>query len=43
MLDHATAEGFLRPEHRELVMAGSELDPLLERMAAAAPLSLDNV
>ena len=43
MLDHATAEGFLRPEHRELVLAGSDLDPLLERMATAPPLSLDKV
>ena len=41
MIEHATGEGFLRPEHRALVLAASELDPLLESMATAAPLTLD--
>ncbi len=36
-LDHATAEGFVRPAHRELVLAEADLNQLLERMAAFQP------
>ena len=36
-LDHATAEGFVRPAHRELVLADTDLTRLLERMAAFQP------
>ena len=43
MAQHATREGFLRPEHQALMLAGAELDPLLERMAVAAPLTLDKI
>jgi uncharacterized protein (TIGR00730 family) len=43
LLDQALQEGFLTQSHRELVMAGRELGPLLERMAVAAPLTIDKV
>ena len=43
MLDHALAEGFLAPHHRELVLAGVALPELMTRMAAVAPLTIDKV
>lgn len=43
MLQHATAEGFLRPEHQALVLSDGELEPLLHRMATVAPLTLEKV
>jgi uncharacterized protein (TIGR00730 family) len=36
-LDHATAEGFVRPAHRELVLAEADLHQLLARMADFQP------
>ncbi|MDP2308771.1 MAG: TIGR00730 family Rossman fold protein [Pseudomonadota bacterium] len=36
-LDHSTTEGFLRPEHRAFLLAGSEVDPLLDAMIAWRP------
>ena len=36
-LDHATTEGFLRPEHRGFLLSGSEIDPLLDAMTAWRP------
>jgi hypothetical protein len=36
-LDHTVAEGFLRPEHRGFLLAGAEVDPLLDAMAAWTP------
>jgi uncharacterized protein (TIGR00730 family) len=33
-LDHATAEGFVRPENRGLVLSDTEPERLLQRMAA---------
>ena len=38
MLDHAVAERFLRPAHRELVIADSDVDALLQRLAAFVPV-----
>jgi uncharacterized protein (TIGR00730 family) len=43
MLDHARAEGFLRPEHRALVLHGTDHVELLTRMAAQAPMTIDKV
>ncbi|MGH0035782.1 MAG: TIGR00730 family Rossman fold protein [Myxococcota bacterium] len=34
MLDHATEEGFVRPEHRAMVASASEADALLDRLGA---------
>ena len=36
-LDHAVAEGFLRPQHRAMVLVDEEPDRLLERLAAWVP------
>jgi uncharacterized protein (TIGR00730 family) len=36
-LDHGTAEGFLRPEHRAFLLSGTEIDPLLDAMIAWKP------
>ncbi len=36
-LDHTVAEGFLRPEHRAFLLAGSAIDPLLDAMDAWIP------
>ena len=36
-LDHATAEGFVRPAHRELVLADDSLASLLARMQQFRP------
>lgn len=36
-LDHTVAEGFVRPKHRAFLLAGAEVDPLLDRMAAWVP------
>ncbi len=38
--DHAEAEGFLRPEHRRLVLSAEEPDALLDRFAAWEPPKL---
>jgi uncharacterized protein (TIGR00730 family) len=35
--DRAVAEGFLRPEHRRLLLVGPEPGPLLDRFAGWAP------
>jgi uncharacterized protein (TIGR00730 family) len=35
-LDHAVAEGFQRPRHRAALMVGSEVEPLLDQLVAAA-------
>jgi uncharacterized protein (TIGR00730 family) len=40
MLDHAVAEGFLRPAHRHLVIAENDADILLQRMSKAACVPL---
>ena len=37
--DHAVAEGFLRPEQRELVLAEADAERLLARLAAWRPTS----
>ncbi|MGV3613792.1 MAG: TIGR00730 family Rossman fold protein [Fimbriimonas sp.] len=37
LLDHATAEGFIRPVHRELVLVGDTIDALLEAFEAFVP------
>ena len=34
---HMGETGFIRPEHRGILIAATELDPLLERMAAYVP------
>ena len=38
-LDHATAEGFVRPEHRTLLLADDDPAALLDRMRAWRPAS----
>jgi uncharacterized protein (TIGR00730 family) len=38
MLDHAVTERFLRPAHRELVIADTDADSLLQRLASFAPV-----
>jgi predicted Rossmann-fold nucleotide-binding protein len=38
MLDHAVAERFLRPAHRDLVIADSDADSLLQRLTSFAPV-----
>ena len=38
MLDHAVAEGFLRPAHRELVIADTDAGALVQRLAAFVPV-----
>ena len=32
MFDHATKEGFLKPEHRSLIVSDTKVDSLLERL-----------
>jgi uncharacterized protein (TIGR00730 family) len=39
MMDHAVAEGFLRPAHRALVIAEREATRLLDRLAAFTPVT----
>ena len=41
MLDRHVSEGFVRPEHRALLIDGDEIDELLGRMAAYTPSVLD--
>ncbi len=41
MLDHAVAEGFLRAPFRELVMADTDADSLLQRLASFAPARIE--
>ncbi|MBI3528687.1 MAG: TIGR00730 family Rossman fold protein [Betaproteobacteria bacterium] len=38
MLDHAVAEGLLRPAHRELVIADIDADSLLQHLMSFAPV-----
>ncbi|MEO8008688.1 MAG: TIGR00730 family Rossman fold protein [Betaproteobacteria bacterium] len=38
MLDHAVNERFLRPAHRALVLADSDADSLLQRLATFSPV-----
>lgn len=37
MFDHAVAEGFMKPAHREMVIADGDLESLLGRLRAWAP------
>jgi uncharacterized protein (TIGR00730 family) len=41
LLDNATAQGFVRGEHRGLVMVDDDADTLLDRMAAWEPVVID--
>ena len=41
MLDRHVTEGFLRPEHRALLIDGDDIDELLARMAEHEPSGLD--
>jgi uncharacterized protein (TIGR00730 family) len=43
MFDHATAEGFVRPEHRALVLQASEPEELLDTLASWRPDGLESV
>ena len=43
LLDHAVAEGFLRPQHRAVLSVASEPAELLDRLAAYEPPSVDEV
>jgi uncharacterized protein (TIGR00730 family) len=40
-VDHSVAEGFIRREHRELLLVGSEPEGLLEAFAGYKPVDLD--
>jgi uncharacterized protein (TIGR00730 family) len=40
MLDHAVAERFVRPAHRELVIADDDADRLLQRLTDSKPVSV---
>lgn len=39
-LDHAVDEGFLRPEHRALLLRERAVEPLLDAMAAWTPITV---
>ena len=41
LLDRATHQGFVRAEHRDLVMVDADPDALLDRMAAWTPVVVD--
>jgi uncharacterized protein (TIGR00730 family) len=41
MLDHATTERFVRPEHRSLVLSNHDPDQLLHQLLTFQPLTLD--
>ena len=41
LLEHNVSEGFLRPEHRALLIDGDDLSELLARMASYEPSTLD--
>jgi predicted Rossmann-fold nucleotide-binding protein len=38
-LDHTTAEGFIRPKHRELVIVENEPEKILARLKHFQPLN----
>jgi len=38
MLDHAVTEGLLRPAHRELVIADTDADSLVQRLVSFSPM-----
>lgn len=40
LFDRAVKERFLRPEHRDLVLADTDVDALLDRMAAYQPVKV---
>lgn len=42
-LDHATAEGFIRPQHRDLIVVDCEPASLLDRLAVTAMPLVDKV
>ena len=42
-IDAAVQEGFIRPEHRRLLLAGTEPDALLDAMARYEPPALEKV
>ena len=39
LFDHAVAEGFLKPHNRKLVIASSELEPLMQSLTASSRAS----
>jgi uncharacterized protein (TIGR00730 family) len=41
LLDRHVAEGFLRPEHRAMLIHGDDVEGLLERMAEYRPVALE--
>lgn len=42
-LDHATAEGFIRPQHRELIVVDPDVASLLDRLAGTTVPSVEKV
>ena len=42
-LDHATSEGFIRPQHRDLIVVDAEPAALLDRLAVTAVPVVDKV
>lgn len=43
MLDHAVDERFLRPAHRELVIADTDANSLMQRLVSFSPLQAGNL
>jgi predicted Rossmann-fold nucleotide-binding protein len=41
MFDHATAEQFIRPAHRSIVLEAQDPEQLLEQLAAFQPTVID--
>lgn len=41
MFDHSMNQGFIRPQHRELVLVGNEIDKLYERMREFRPPTVE--
>jgi hypothetical protein len=42
MLDHATAEQFIRPEHRGIILSATEPKRLIEKLVGYVPPILPN-
>jgi len=43
LFDRAVQDRFLRPEHRDLVMADTDVDALLERLASYRPVKINKL
>jgi len=43
LFDRAVQDRFLRPEHRDLVMADTDVDALLDRLASYRPMKINKL